>query len=619
MLASYLLLAVSLGLSLFMFYGTDVLAFGLKRKGWVRFACSFFLFYSQIITSEFLLGLFSALGRLSIIFVNLSVSLLLIYTLKKKYGAVLFKDHLYDVRRKIQRLKTLPQNNPWLFTLLLLASLFVLWIIFLGLIFPVTDFDGNSYHLTFIGYMIQNHNFFDVHTSLSWLVGYPKGGEFIQAWTVLISHNDALVDLTQLPFLGLGIYALYEVAKKIGAKKSEAGFAALLFVFLPIVLNQLKTSYVDVMLASLFFAGLAMVIQSRKKILDYLIIGIILSLIIAVKSTGFLFVFILMSLLLIQLYGQYRTGFKKYLKPLLLTGTPLWFGLYWYVKNYIIYGSPLYPFGYKIAGMQIFPGKTFQEFAAEAVQNTALPRACLKRIWFVWTEQKDWFGCFYNYDTNYAGLGPIWFIVLIPAAIVSIYIAIKKRNSLYLLITSLIVGLFAIYPSNYYSRYTMFITATGILGLSLVLSYVRSITKNAVKALLIILAASVLLTNLTLCNFSFGTVKDQLFSLFSGSERGVVYNNLPGKAFVVLENTVRPGDTVVYDSSPYFIYPLWTADFSDRVIYVSAADKEDWLLKLKADSADYVFTVIYSKENKWAEYKLNSIYKDVMYEVFKVD
>lgn len=619
MLASYSLLIFSLCLSLFMLLSIDTLVYGLERRGWSRFAFTFFIFYSQIVVSEFLLGIFSTLGRFSVVITNLAISSFILFIVRKRCKKNIFRDYFRASRRAIGKLKTLPRDNPWLFTLLVLAGLFILWIIFLGLIFPVTDFDGNSYHLTFIGNMVQNHNFFDTPTSLPWLIGYPKGGEFIQAWTVLISHNDMLVDLTQLPFLALGIYALYEIAHKIGAKKTEASFAAFLFIFLPIVLNQLKTSYVDVMLTSLFFAGLAMIIQKRKLLLDYVVIGIIFSLLISVKSTGFLFLVALLPLLLFQLYKEHKTKIKLYLKPLLVTSSPLWFGFYWYIKDYIAYGSPIYPFGYKIAGIQIFPGKTFQEFAAEAVQNTALPRTCLKRIWFVWTEQKDWFGCFYNYDTNYAGLGPIWFIVLIPAVIISIYLAIKKRNSLYLLITALVGILFAIYPSNYYSRYTMFITALGIMGLSLVLSNIHKLVKNFVKALLIILAVSVLFTNLTLCNFSFGTVKDQFMSLVEGSQRGTVYNNLPGKAFVTLENQVSPGDTVVYDSEPYFIYPLWTPNFSDRVIYLPSSDKEKWFSDLHSASADYIFTVTYSKENKWAEYKFKTIYKDGMYEIFKVN
>jgi hypothetical protein len=407
----FVLTAMLALLSLYMLLAIDVLSFSLHRSGWSRFVSTFLLFIAQIVTTEFLLGLFSALGG---------------------YSLVVLIASGWDELRK----------DPLSLTVVVLALGFLCWIVFLGIIFPSIDYDGNAYHLTFIGNLIQNHTFFDAPSSSLWVTGYPKGGEFIQAWSALVLHNDMFTDLTQVPFLLLAVYALYEVATLVGASKKQARFAALLFTFLPIVLNQLKTTYVDVMLCSVFFAGLAMVARKRLGKLDLVLVGIIFSLLIAIKSTGLLFVIALVPLLLRGLYASYGKNLTGYIRPLLLVFAPTLFGLYWYVKDWVLYGSPLYPFGLKVAGITLFHGKNFQASVDTALQATALPHGCLPRIWFVWTEQKDWFGCLYNYDTNYAGLGPIWFIILIPAVIVSVYFAFKKRNSLYLWITASVIGLF---------------------------------------------------------------------------------------------------------------------------------------------------------------------------------
>ncbi len=506
--------------------------------------------------------------------------------------------------------------------LLIIAAALLLWIVFLGILFPATDFDGNSYHLTFIGYVIQNHNFFDVPTSLPWLAGYPKGGEFIQMWSVLLTHNDMFADLAQVPFLLLGVYAIYEGAVHLGSDKKHARFAALLFIFLPIVLNQLKTTYVDVMLCSLFLAAIALIIKEKLRTLDFFLLGIIFSLLISVKSTGFLFVAVLIPLLFWNLY-QHRTKkaghfLRNYAKPLLFIAIPTVFGLYWYIKNYVLYGSPFYPFGFQALGFHIFPGQTFQEFAANAVnQLPGFPKSCTARIWFVWTEQKDWFGCMYNYDTNFAGLGPIWFILLIPALLVSVYVAIKNRLWLFFGVVATLIGLFAIYPSNYYSRYTMFITALGIYALALVFTFIDSKTTVFVKWLAIILALSVVGTNFVLCNFTPIVVRDQIHSVLAGSKRGAIYANIPGPAFVYLENRVQPGETVAYDSKPYFIYPLWRSDFKDRVVYVKAATAGEWYQGIQANRVRYVLTTPWSKERIWAKDKLTSIYKDDLYEIYQ--
>lgn len=616
-----ILLLLCAGLSLYMLLSIDLLSYLLRRTGWSRFLSTFLLFYAQIISTEFILGIFSILNGFTLVVINLLVSSALLIALKSRFGNDHLRNYLTTLKKSVTNFKTTLRQDPLWCILLVLAFVFILWVIFLGITFPATDFDGNSYHLTFIGNVIQNHNFFDPKTSLTWLAGYPKGGEFIQMWSVIITRNDMFSDLAQLPFLALGVYALYTVAVTLGADKKQARFSATLFIFLPIVLNQLKTTYVDIMLCSLFFAGLATIIKNRLSSLDALLIGIVFSLLISIKSTGFLFVAVLAPLLLWKLYANLGRQYKRYIKPLVLIILPMSFGLYWYIKNYVIYGSPIYPFGFKLAGHSIFPGKTFQEFAAEAVSGLPnLPKGCVDRIWFVWTEQKDWFGCLYNYDTNYAGFGPIWFILLIPGLLMSLYFAIRKRAALFLAVFATVIALFAIYPSNYYSRYTMFVTSLGIFGLSITLSTIHKNIANVVKSLALVLVVSVIGTNFVLCNYSPEVVKNQIKSIYHGSGRGAIYGNMPGHAFVYMEETVRAGDVVAYDSKPYFIYPLWKTDFSDKVIYVPATSAADWYNGLRKESVDYVFTVVYSRENPWAKAGgMTSIYKDEMYEIFKVN
>ena len=186
--------------------------------------------------------------------------------------------------------------------------------------------------------------------------------------------------------------------------------------------------------------------------------------------------------------------------------------------------------------------------------------------------------------------------------------------------TLTIITLFAVYPANYYSRYTMFITAIGVMALALTMTHTRWLTNNLIRILCIFLALFIILTNFALCNFGPLAVKEQIKSLDSSSpERGSHFSIFPGRAFVELEKNVQPGDVVVYDSKPFFIYPLWESDFSNRVVYIPAPDNRYWLKELANISADYVFTTFNSPENNWAEGKLESIYKDEMYEIFKVN
>jgi len=612
-------------LSLFMALVVDLVSFSLKRKGWDRFASSFFLFYSQVIITEFVLGFPSLLTGANLAIINIAISALVFLFVCKKFGSQAlrgfidgYKDFGKDITVNLKR-------DPMWLALLVIAGLLLLWVFFLGSIFPATDFDGNSYHLTFVGNVIQNHNFYDTPTSLGWLTGYPKGGEFIELWNVLIPKNDIFVDLVQIPFAILGVYALYQISRRLGVDKREARFVSLLFIFLPIVINQLKTTYLDVILCSLFFAAIAYVFKEKLGKLDLAILGIIFSLIIAIKSTGVLFVVALAPILIWNLFKTKQKDNMSFLggyfSPLLIVFIPTLFGFYWYIKNLVLYANPLYPFGLKAFGVTVFPGKTFQDLAAGAIsQLPDLPRGAVARIWYVWTEQKDWWGCLYNYDANFTGLGPIWLIILVPAIIVSLYFVFKKKNYSYVTLFLVVLAVFLVYPINYYPRYTMFIAALGIVSLGIVFTNTSKVFSNIIKGLCIALAIVVFSTNFVMCNFPPVIIKSQIKGIASGNTRGLAYENTIGKAYIYLQNSMETGDTVVYGSSPYFIYPFWKSDYSNKVIYIPADNSESWLRELKQKGTDFVFMTIGSKEYEWIKNypEAKSIYKDVQYEIFTV-
>ena len=604
----------------------DVLSFSLGRRGWQRFLSTFLLFYSQVVLTEFALGLLTVLSGTTVLIVNLIITASLFFVIQHFYGNSIFNKHLKATLASVRTWLGVARKEPLFLVLLVLGLAQVAWIILLGLLFPVTDFDGNSYHMTYIAQAIQNHHIYDVSSSISWLVGYPKGGELIQMWNVIIPNNDILADLAQVPFLLLGVVSLYALATRVGVSMRDARFASLLFLFLPIVINQAKTTYVDVMLSALFFAALALVTKKNLSRLDLVFTGTIFSLLIAVKATGALFVvaclpFLLLSIITVK-KKKIVPDYKKYLISLGLIAAPVIFGLYWYVKNLIAHGTPLYPFGLEVFGTPIFPGRTFQEFIAGAFTNSSfLPNGVFEKVWFVWTEQKDWFGCLYNYDSTFSGLGPLWFTLLVPAALIGIVIAIKRRNYLFLSLTAILGTIFLLYPANFYSRYVIFIVAIGVISFGLASTILGGKMRVLTQLVAIWLALIVIATNFTLCNFSPAVIVDQYHSMRAGHPReSLAYKNTMGDAYIFLQKRMNAGETVVYDSSPYFIYPLWKSDFSNKVIYLPAANNNEWYAKINQSDVKYIFTNVKSKEHGWAENntRFSSIYKDKLYDVYQV-
>lgn len=614
------LLTVAIALSF------DVLSYALGRRGWQRFLGTFFLFYSQIILTEFVLGLLTVLTGGVVLVINLLITACVFFFVKRFYGNSVFKEYATSSLSSGKAWVKQIRKEPLYLALLTLSCALVAWIVLLGLLFPVTDVDGNSYHMTYIAQAIQNHHIYDMPSSVPWLAGYPKGGELIQMWSVIIPNDEALADLAQVPFLLLGVISLYAISLRLGVSKLDARFASLLFLFVPIVINQAKTTYVDIILSSLFLAALAIVTKKKLSKLDLIVTGIIFSLLIAVKSTGLLFVLACVPFLLLSVVEFKKRkiipNYKQYLTSVALVFAPMLFGLYWYIKNWVAYGSPLYPFGLDVFGTSIFPGRTFQEFIAGAFTGSSvMPSGAFERLWFVWTEQKDWFGCLYNYDSTFSGLGPVWFAILVPSVLIATVIAIMRRQYLFLSLAAVLGTVFLLYPANFYSRYVIFIVAIGIVSFGLVSTVYGGAVRVFAGLIALWLALIVVATSFTLCNFPPSVVRNQIQSVRAGDARGgQAYQNTIGEAYLFMQRTVKSGETVAYDSSPYYIYPLWKADFSNKVVYLPTNDKQEWYGKIKKEGVKYLFTNVKSDEHDWIKEDrvFKSIYKDKMYEIYRV-
>jgi len=424
----------------------------------------------------------------------------------------------------------------------------------------------------------------------------------------------------------LGVVSLYGVSLRLGVEKRDARFASLLFLFLPIVINQAKTTYVDIIFCALFFAALAIVTAKKLSRFDLVLTGITFSLLVSVKSTGLLFVaaclpFLFMNVLVFK-KRKLVPDTRRYLISLLLVCTPMVFGLFWYVKDWVQYGSPLYPFGLNVLGVSIFPGRNFQDFIAGAFSNfSVMPSGTLARVWFVWTEQKDWFGCLYNYDSTFSGLGPMWFTLLIPSAVIGAVLAIRRRNYLLLSLAVVLGFLFLLYPANFYTRYTMFIALVGVVALGLICTVFGGALRTFARGVAIVLGLIVIATTFTLCNFNPAAIANQIGADRASDRRsGLVYQGTIGSAYTFLQHRMKAGETVVYDSSPYYIYPLWKSDFSNRVIFIPAKNQAVWYANVKQDHVTYVFTSLASKEHTWAQQNkaLRNIYKDDAHAIYQV-
>ena len=155
------------------------------------------------------------------------------------------------------------------------------------------------------------------------------------------------------PLFGtLTLVFVYLIGKKLFDQKI-AFFATLFMALLPIHLYYSALAFVDVFMA--FFIVLSMYLLLQKRLI---LAGIVFGLALLAKQNALIF----FPFLLYILYSDYT---KKILlkKAVLFSLTTGIIGSFWFVRNFVVFGNPFWPFLYKIFGGNIAPT------AAETIFN----------------------------------------------------------------------------------------------------------------------------------------------------------------------------------------------------------------------------------------------------------
>jgi len=367
-------------------------------------------------------------------------------------------------------------------------------------------------------------------------------------------------------FLPVGVAGIAYLSLSLGASPLLALSAGAAFLLVPVNISQSITTYVDSAFASCAVGVVAMAAclsqQDRSSWRNIAVFGAVLGMAVGVKSTGvalaglallLVIVFWLTDSLKISslLHRKFeRAGFANRKVPILASLLIIAFfalacGGYWYIRNYIHTGSPLYPVGLSIAGHVIFPGESIGQ--AIASEHNTVPELiglpAVLRVLYTWTQGlKAWPASIKGYDSRLGGLGFLWLIGCLPALLIACidyrrFSLAQKRSFPILLV---VVGLtFLITPLNWWARYIVWIYALGLPVLALVLS--RSVFNPASGIVTRGLSAVWLL-------FCLG------FLLFEAaySTRDVIALASPGPLRSQLANILRPG---IWDWPAAYLFP----------------------------------------------------------------
>ncbi|MCP4546869.1 MAG: hypothetical protein GY835_10440 [bacterium] len=345
------------------------------------------------------------------------------------------------------------------------------------------DWDGLYYHLPAIqGWVAAGRVcWLDQIPDLPFSNGYAMGNEVVTYFMYRILGHMDLVDGGNLWYWPLGFFALAEIADRIGVKGFWRWVTGALLIGAPVIVSQSATCYVDIgftftTMAALA-AGLIVVFDEEGGKWPALVLfGACLGLMAGTKGTGAPFAVVIMALVLGgRILRNGRETSEIWVCRMFCAGlVVLAVGGYWYIRNIIHTGNPVFPIQVKLGAKVLFDG-----------YNMTLMQEPNQPAWLV--EFPNWlrpFVIWLQLDYPITGPGPmgglgfIWLLGCVPAII---FLALRhlfrwfKERSMETFLSPLMLlimmagALYVISPIKWWARFLLWLLALGLPCLMLVL------------------------------------------------------------------------------------------------------------------------------------------------------
>ncbi|MBI4698862.1 MAG: hypothetical protein HY758_08170 [Nitrospirae bacterium] len=607
-----------------------------------RLTASFILGLSQIILTELLLGvLFRRLFAAELYLLNISVSSI-VFTISlisaRKPGCNKFISGIFgELKNKMSRFFIIISKDRALMCLYALFFIAICWMLFIGYLFPSYTWDALWYHLPIVGYIMQSGVIQENHTPFfidMFINIFPKNIELFFLWNTIFLKSGIISDLSQVFFAVAAVLAIYSMAIKLGLKEIHASYAALLFFFTPVVILQSTTNYVDLAVSALFLIALNFLMcgTGRLSVYPVFLAGLSGGILLGSKGSGPIFIAVISAMAVILLLAGRRGPLKKktgypvmllsFILPVLLMGG------YWYIKNWVLYGNPVYPMEVSFLDIKLFEGT--YDGIIDPLPDVLDRLSPMIRPFYVWLERVE----YYLYDSRLSGFGPLWFILILPSMIAAILYAVKERRQYFLITGAVLFITFIIYPRNWYPRYVIFILAYGTLSFGMTLSYFEERQKG-IKLIALLLVIYTFFTANSPCIMP---SKIREFASLPVKERGLArlapFNiDLQARQeyglWIWIENNMSEGHVLAYTFEPLFLAPLWGQGFSSRIVFAGSDNYRAWINNLRENKVTHILIRQNSREDKWMEgiskrpgwldvaEQFKVVYSDINYKVLR--
>lgn len=248
-------------------------------------------------------------------------------------------------------------GSPTLVLLLISGMIVAIAVWVWAWVSPPPPWDAFVYHLSFPASWVKSGSIFPVTVPFGDQAGtyFPSNVEMIFFWLLTYSRQDFTTNCVQCFFLLQCVLAVFRLCRISGADRSPSLCAAFAVFFMPSMLHQAAASEVDVAFSAMFISCLYFLIRWIKApdtrmnmIMAFISAGLFLgSKTIAIPWT-------VVILIPVLLYAIYKHGFKLWM--FIGIACSILTGGFWYIRNLLLTGNPLFPLTLKIGSFTLLNG-----------------------------------------------------------------------------------------------------------------------------------------------------------------------------------------------------------------------------------------------------------------------
>jgi len=490
----------------------------------------------------------------------------------------------------------------------------------LGFVLPPREWDGLVYHLPIMGAFYQRHAIEPLTSHIVWVNAYPFTGELLSLWNLLFLGVDKFVDIASLVPVAFGVLAVVGLARAWGASRQASILGASVFAFAPTLIHQQVGASTDALTAAVFSMGAFLIVGvprgsngAKDQSTAAVMAGVAAGLLAGIKYTGLLYAcgLLLVYGFWILVASRRKTekekeprrgvGWRQIVLPacivVALSGYP-------YIRNWSLYSNPVAPFEVRIGKEVLFPGERSRDQIA--LDNTSA-ETLSRPAW--WRLAQAWMGPYDPIEENrLTGMGPLWIIVGIPFLIAWLVNGFRRRSWLQLLLCAVTVGAFLLTPAYWVPRYGIPLVLLGSLATALQLDRLASWARSVVIMETLVLMAFVLFMTTDPVGVGARQLIDLIVSRNDVTRSSADFAGIARPVFQYIDKHTQ-GVTITYSGLVRPIYPLYGADFRNRVIEILTDDEQEWNRALDSLGVDVVVAQESKREYEWAS--RNAEFKEI--------